>query len=183
MEVQSETNIQPGMIADITHPAIYNPSTGINGITNARCFVERVNHNGHTRAQTLNLINIGATYEQGETVAPSWRISAVSLGVITIDAAHFSSDDRAKLKNGYRVTIIHKNGTIWEHGAVTYGARTMTNSPGNSTLSLSSPFSVTPSVGDMIVLADWGTPGTGFNESRHTFMSDVDGAIGNRWGF
>jgi len=183
MEVQSDINIQPGMIADITHPAIYNPSTGINGIENARCFVERVNHNGHTRAQTVNVINIGATYEQGETVAPSWRISAVALGVITIDAAHFSSDDRAKLKNGYRVTVLHKNGLTWEHGAVAYGERTMTNSPGDSTLSLSSAFSITPSVGDMIVLADWDTPGTGFNESRHTFLSDVDGGIDNRWGF
>lgn len=187
MSIIHDTNAQPGMIARITHPAIFNPNTGENGITNARCFIERVGRDGHTKEQSIDFINVGATHEQEETVAPAWEIESVVMGVITIKNDRFSSNDRAKLKNGYEVTIMSKSGVQYIDAQGTYGKRTMTNSPGDSTLSLSSAFSSTPSAGDIIVLAAYSTSGSGFNEARHCYMAsntgDLLGDPPDRWGF
>lgn len=92
--------IRPGAIISMTSPALRDPASGENGLTDARCIVTSASLEGTAQDQVIDLVNLGVTYSSSQTLAPSWFVetSTDTTNFTVSGTAYDHTDARGWLK-------------------------------------------------------------------------------------
>jgi hypothetical protein len=198
----SDQLIRPGMVVNVTSPALFNPRTGRDGVVNARCICVGATIEDETLRQTVELVNLGVTFDSAQVLAPSWYIESVTSGSSMSLADDFEEQEGmwafiplgpGLIPEDVWVTVYHPD-TLGSLSG-TYGVRRMYSAGvGGAVVIAGGGFLASPPVGHIIGLANWSSHAYDANKANglYTHLCDDDGKLydltpseseGHKWGF
>ena len=160
-------SVDVGDVVSVTLSTIYD-TDGTRGVTGARGLV--VERGDTLDAQSLIVHVDAGTYNPGSW-GPTGEITAWSDPTATVDVSEYdSTGDATVYPVGALLQLLDSTGTVRDTATVTASTAT--------TISLSG-LSVTPAVGDLLILAPWDAVGASYRGAYAWWARDIAGTLGS----